>query len=108
MLRDSMEHAADDVAARKLREQQVEAERVLEALAAALAQDGSLLNEAERRSIDEAASRLQLAHDEGDAAAIKQAMQALEAASAEFVARRMDGSIQKALSGHKLEEFDQG
>ena len=108
MLRDSMEHAADDVAARKLREQQVEAERVLEALAAALAQDGSLLNEAERRSIDEAASRLQLAHDEGDAVAIKQAMQALEAASAEFVARRMDGSIQKALSGHKVEEFDQG
>jgi len=48
MLRDSMEHAADDVAARKLREQQVEAERVLEALAAALAQDGALLDKAER------------------------------------------------------------
>ncbi len=106
MLRDSMEHAADDVAARRLREQQVEAERVLEALAAALAQDGSLLDKAEREAIDVAASRLQLARDGNDAAAIKQAMTELDRASTEFVARRMNGSIKKALSGHKVEEFD--
>ncbi len=106
MLRDSMEHAADDVAARRLREQQVEAERVLEALAAALAQDGALLDKAEREAIDAAASRLQLARDDSDAAAIKQAMTELDRASAEFVARRMNGSIKKALSGHKVEEFD--
>jgi len=106
MLRDSMEHAADDVAARRLREQQVEAERVLEALAAALAQDGALLDKAEREAIDAAASRLQLARDDNDAAAIKQAMTELDRASTEFVARRMNGSIKKALSGHKVEEFD--
>ncbi len=106
MLRDSMEHAADDVAARKLREQQVEAERVLEALAAALAQDGALLDKTEREAIDVAASRLQLARDDSDTAAIKRAMTELDKASAEFVARRMNGSIKKALSGHKVEEFD--
>jgi len=106
MLRDSMEHAADDVAARRLREQQVEAERVLEALAAALAQDGALLDKVERDAIDVAASRLQLARDGNDAAAIKQAMTELDRASTEFVARRMNGSIKKALSGHKVEEFD--
>lgn len=106
MLRDSMEHAADDVAARKLREQQVEAERVLEALAAALADDGALLDNAEREVIDKAASSLQLALDESDAPVIKKAMAELDRASTEFVARRMNGSIQKALSGHKVEEFD--
>ena len=106
MLRDSMEHAADDVAARKLREQQVEAERVLEALAAALAEDGALLDKHEREIIDGAASRLQLARDSGDAGEIKTAMTELDRASAEFVARRMNGSIKKALSGHAVDEFD--
>ncbi|NOZ38214.1 MAG: Fe-S protein assembly chaperone HscA [Gammaproteobacteria bacterium] len=106
MLRESMDHAADDVVARKLREQQVEAERVLEALAAALAQDGALLDEAERATIDAAARDLQSALTGKDTAAIKQAMSELDRASAEFVARRMNGSIQKALSGHKVEEFD--
>ncbi|VAX13453.1 Chaperone protein HscA [hydrothermal vent metagenome] len=106
MLRDSMEHAADDVAARKLREQQVEAERVLEALTAALAQDAALLDEAEREAIDTAARELQSALAGNDPAAIKRAMSDLDRASTEFVARRMNGSIQKALSGHKVEEFD--
>ncbi len=106
MLRDSMNHAADDVAARKLREQQVEAERVLEALAAALAQDGALLDESERKAINAAAGHLQDAHAGNDASIIKQAMSELDRASTEFVARRMNGSIRKALSGHKVEEFD--
>jgi len=53
-----------------------------------------------------AASRLQLARDGNDAVAIKQAMTELDRASTEFVARRMNGSIKKALSGHKVEEFD--
>ncbi|HEB56741.1 MAG TPA: Fe-S protein assembly chaperone HscA [Gammaproteobacteria bacterium] len=106
MLRDSMENAADDVAARKLREQQVEAERVLEALAAALVQDGALLDEHEREAIDAAARELQSALAGNDPAAIKQAMTELDRASTEFVARRMNGSIKKALSGHRVEEFD--
>ncbi|VAX11215.1 Chaperone protein HscA [hydrothermal vent metagenome] len=106
MLRDSMEYASDDVAARKLREQQVEAERVLEALTAALAQDGGLLQQDERALIDAAANQLQRVRDKDDAAAIKQAMGELDKASDEFVARRMNGSIKKALSGHKVDEFD--
>ncbi len=106
MLRDSMEHATDDVAARKLREQQVEVERVLEALAAALAQDGGLLDEREREAIDAAVRHLRDTHAGKDTAAIKQAMIELDRASAEFVARRMNASIKQALSGHNLEEFD--
>ncbi len=105
MLRDSIEHAEDDVAARKLLEQRVEADRVLEALAVALVQDRELLTEEERQRIDKAAARLQAAREGTDHLAIKQALAELDAAAAGFVAKRMDSSIRKALAGHKVEEF---
>ncbi len=105
MLRDSIEHAEDDVAARKLLEQQVEADRVLEALAVALAQDRALLSEAERTQIERAASRLQVKRDGKDHLAIKAAIEELDKTASDFVARRMDSSIRKALAGHKVEEF---
>ena len=107
MLSDSMAHASEDVAARKLREQQVEAERVLEALEAALAADGeALLDEAERAAIDAAAAQLRAAMAGEDDRAIKQAIDALNAATTEFAARRMDNSIRAALAGHRVDEFN--
>jgi len=107
MLRDSMEHAEEDVAARRLLEQQVEADRVLESLAVALVQDRELLTEAERNRIEQAAFNLQAKRDGNDPQAIKAAMQELEQVTGEFVARRMNSSIRKALAGHNIEEFDQ-
>ena len=53
MLKESIEHVGDDVQARNLREQQVEAERLIEAVEAALAADGRLLRAEERADIDE-------------------------------------------------------
>ncbi len=106
MLRDSLDHAEEDVAARALREQQVEGRRMLEALDAALAEDGErLLSAEERRVIDEAARVLRETLDGDDHRAIKRAIEALDAASADFAARRMDTSIRQALAGHRLEEF---
>ena len=105
MLRDSIEHAEDDVGARMLREQQVEAERVLEALEAALADDGHLLNEAERKVVDNVANNLSELCKGNDLRAIKDAIAEVDTAAAEFVARRMDGNIKKALAGHNVNEF---
>lgn len=106
MLRDSMAHAEDDVAARNLREQQVEADRVLEALTAALAADGAdLLNGQERAAIDQAMAALRVARDGNDHRAIKRAIEAMDHASAEFAARRMDAGIKKALAGHRIDEL---
>ncbi|MCO6412337.1 MAG: Fe-S protein assembly chaperone HscA [Thiogranum sp.] len=106
MLRDSIEHAQDDVEARRLREQQVEADRVLEALQAALKEDGDrFLSSDERVSVDNAARRLAEARNGDDARAIKRAIEALEAASAAYVDRRMNANIQKAMAGHALDEF---
>ena len=105
MLRDSIAHAEDDVGARMLREQQVEAKRVLEALEAALADDGHLLNESERKVVDDVANHLSELCKGTDQRAIKDAIAEVDKAAAEFVARRMDGNIKKALAGHNVNEF---
>jgi molecular chaperone HscA len=105
MLRDSIDHAEEDVAARKLLEQQVEADRVLEALQMALEQDGNILSDAERIGIDKAADALRVSRQGTDHLAIKAAIDYLDKAAAGFVEKRMDSSIQKALAGHKVEDF---
>jgi len=107
MLRDSLEHAEEDVAARNLREQQVEADRVLEALEAALASDGdTLLSGEERAAIEEAMDSLRRAREGSDHHAIKAAIEATDRATADFAARRMDANVRKALAGHRVEEFE--
>ena len=105
MLRDSIEHAEDDVAARMLREQQVEAERVLEALEAAFEDDGQLLSDDERKAIDLVADKLAELSKGDDLRTIKEGIAELDKAATEFVARRMDGNIKKALAGHNVNEF---
>lgn len=105
MLRDSIKHAEDDVAARMLREQQVEAKRVLEALEAAFADDGDLLTADERKEIELVAEKLSGLSKGNDLRAIKEAMAELDKSATEFVARRMDGNIKKALAGHNVNEF---
>jgi molecular chaperone HscA len=107
MLQDSMEHARDDMDARNLREQQVEAERVIEALEVALAADGdTLLSAEERAALEQGMAVLRDVKRGDDEKAIKQAIDALNAKSTEFAARRMNASIQKALSGQDLGKFE--
>jgi molecular chaperone HscA len=107
MLRESLDHAEDDVDARNLREQQVEADRVLEALEAALVADGeALLSAEERESLRASMAQLHSVREGSDHRAIKKAIEKLNSESGEFAARRMNANIRKALSGHKVEEFD--
>jgi len=107
MLRDSMAHAQEDLQARRLREQQVEASRVIEALEAALASDGErLLKPDERRGIDSALEQLRQSSEGADYKRIEQAIKALEQACSFYVERRMNAGIRAAMAGHKLEEFE--
>ena len=106
MLRDSMEYAANDRDARRLREQQVDADRVLEALQSALAVDGEqLLDAQERSAIDRAAELLAEQRKGSDYRAIKKAIEAVEKASSGYVERRMNSSIRDAMAGHNVDEF---
>jgi len=106
MLGDSLSHAREDMELRRLREEQVEADRVLEALRAALAMDADRILNAEERDVIEAAARdLAEARDGTDYRAIKAAIGAVEQASGDYVARRMNESIRKAMAGHRVDEF---
>jgi len=107
MLRDSMQHAQLDLEARRLREEQVEAARVLEAIDAALAQDGdTLLSEAEKLPILQARNQLEQVRNSAKHREIHRCIEQIEKVSEEFVARRMNASIQSAMKGHKLQEFE--
>lgn len=107
MLRDSMAHAQDDKQARSLREQQVEADRVIEALEAALAADGDLLlNAEERQQVETALNGLRAIARSDDGNLIKSGLETLEKACGFYVERRMNQSIQVAMSGHNVDEFE--
>jgi len=107
MLRDSLVHAEDDKQARGLREQQVEADRVIEALQAALMADGDvLLNAMERSRIDAALQHLQAVARADSSSAIKTAIEALEQVCSGYVERRMNQGIQSAMSGHSVKDFE--
>jgi molecular chaperone HscA len=106
MLRDSMAHAGEDLEARRLREQQVEARRTLEALRAALASDGDdLLDPQERNRVEDALSLLEKIAAGDNPEAIRTATEDLERACEFYVERRMNRSIHDAMTGHKVEEL---
>lgn len=105
MLRDSLDHAADDMEGRLLIEARVEARRSLLALDAALRADGDLLTEAERQGLAEARAALEKAIDGADRDAINAAVERLEETSRPFAERRMDRGIRQALSGVDIDKL---
>ncbi|MCU7873727.1 MAG: Fe-S protein assembly chaperone HscA [Candidatus Thiodiazotropha sp. (ex Lucinoma borealis)] len=107
MLLESIAHASEDKLARSLREQQVEADRVIEALDAALVDDGDLLlNSEERQQVESALDKLRSVARATDQSIIKKAIEALEERCGFYVERRMNQSIQQAMSGHNVDEFE--
>lgn len=105
MLRDSMTYAQDDKDARALAEQQVEADRVLEGLIAALAADGdTLLSAQERDELEAVMMELVQLRQGADSRAIEAGIKKTDKASQEFASRRMDKSIRQALAGQSIDE----
>ena len=106
MLRSGFDHAGDDLEARALREQQVEAQRAAEATRQALETDGQLLAEDARAAIETLLSELAALAEGDDIAAIKQGIAALNKGTADFAALRMDKSIRSALTGQKVDQLE--
>ncbi len=105
MLRSSMEHARNDVDARMLREQQVEARRAIEAIDSALASDGGhLLTQVEVDEIVIERDILYALIETGSADCLKRAIKQVEKASENFVARRMNESVKQVLEGRQINE----
>lgn len=106
MIQDSFSHAQDDIELRALREQQVDADRLIEALQSALAADGErLLNADDRAILLQGIELLRRVRQGSDTAAIAQGIEVLSLASDEFASRRMDDGIRRALSGHSVNEI---
>ena len=104
MLQEGFAHADTDMAARRLAEARVEAERMLLATASALAADGELLEAGERSAIEELMQAVRSAATSEDASAIDAAVEALARGTEGFAAARMNRSIRAALAGRKVEE----
>jgi molecular chaperone HscA len=106
MLQDGFSHAADDVQDRALREELVDAKRLIEAVDAALAEDQNLLDEDELDIINRKLKALKdLIESAQDTQVLRRSVESLSKATDDFAARRMNESIKKALSGKKIEEI---
>ena len=107
MLKDSFQYAGDDKVARVLREQQVDAERLLEAVQAALQVDGERLLDADERAViglQMEQLRELMAGD--DAAAIEQQVKRLTQVTDAFAARRLDATVKAGLAGRSVNEIE--
>lgn len=109
MLQEGNSSAEADMQARKLREEQVEAKRLLESTASALTQDGDLLSPEEQSEIDRLARAVGSAINSTDADVIHKAVEALSKGTEAFAERRMDRSIRAALAGRSVNDalFDE-
>lgn len=105
MLQDSFASADIDMQSRALREEQVEAERMILATQSALEHDGNLLSADEHAAIDVLLQRVRVQAQGTDHVAIRAAVAALAHGTEDFAARRMDRSVRSALAGKKLDEI---
>ncbi len=108
MIQDSYAHAGDDKSARLLLEQQVEADRVIDALAIALEKDGHrLLSDTEYATLQGDLEILKRCRVSGSAREITAEIERIGQSSEEFAARRMNQGIRQALSGQKLDDLEE-
>jgi molecular chaperone HscA len=108
MLLASIEHAEEDVQARQLIDNRVEAQRILKAVEKQIEANGDLLSASERAQIEKTVQDVRGAAAGSDHHAIKQQIEELDRVSADFAKRVMDRGIERALKGHSVGEFDQG
>ena len=107
MIKSSFDNAQEDLQARELAEQRVEAERVIESVIVALQADGAeLLTTEEFHHIEAVLKQLMDVKQGSDRNAIAQGIKALDVATQEFAARRMNASINKALTGKNVSEIE--
>jgi len=105
MLSEGMSKAGYDAQMRMLREQQVDAQQLIESVMAALAADADLLSAAEQTRISQQLKMTADAASSDDVERIRSSVKALSAVTDDFAARRMDRSIRAALTGRSLEDL---
>ena len=106
MIKASWTNVEGDRSARSLREQQVDADRLLEAVAVALGEDADrLLTVQEKQGIVDQMEALVAARNGQDHHAIAKQIEVMAKASDAFAAMRMDYSIKRALAGKAVDQL---
>jgi len=106
MLLDSFAHAEEDVKARLLTEQRIEADRIAHAARAAMLASPDLLTDEDRQNIGAAIERLEQAKAGVDHQAIRRLIEALDHASKDFAGRRMNRAIEEGLRGRSVGDVE--
>jgi molecular chaperone HscA len=108
MLEDSFHKANEDKAVRALREQLVDAQRLLEAVEGALAVDGDrLLAGEERVAIEAQMQELRGLLDSQDGVAVERQVKRLSQITDAFAARRLDSTVKAVLAGRRLNDIEE-
>jgi molecular chaperone DnaK len=105
MLEESFDHAEDDIEQRQLREARVDADTILHATRASLAQHAGRLEPGERDRIETAVAALAAARDAGDHLRIRELHDELSRVTEPFAQRIMDAALQEAIVSRPLEEL---
>jgi molecular chaperone HscA len=106
MLLDALDHGEEDLLARRVAENRVEAHRILGATKKAIDVDFGLLEAGERESIETAMRALEEAAAGEDPSRIHARVGDLDLASKAFASRRMNRAIARAIEGKKLDEIE--
>ena len=106
MLEDSFMNANMDKEFRSLAEIVVEANQIIELTEKAVTEDGHLLDETENHVIQKSLLDLKKQINLNDPQKIKEAIDTLNNASTSFAEKRMDHSVQSALSGKNINNID--
>ena len=106
MLEDSFMNANMDKEFRSLAEIVVEANQIIELTEKAVTEDGHLLDENENHVIQKSLLDLKKQINLNDPQKIKEAIDTLNNASTSFAEKRMDHSVQSALSGKNINNID--
>jgi molecular chaperone HscA len=108
MLQDSLSSAREDILLRALREQQVEADRMIEDLSAALTKDAEILLDKDEISCLYAAidELNKLRKDATEHRVLARQIEAVGKLSENFAAKRMNVSIKEALKGKSLDQIE--
>ena len=107
MLSESFQTAESDMLARALREEQVEAMRLIDAVNNSLATDANLLSPQEQADIQKELNQLrQLSANSNVVDELRKGISALSEVTEEFAARRMNANIRRALTGKNLNDIE--
>ena len=105
MLEQAVAHSREDMQQRAVREALLDLEQLLEAISAALEQDGDLLSAQERQALDNEVTQARKVCASQDREALLAASERLGGLADPFAERRMNRAVSQALTGQSIENL---